>query len=67
MDAAMEGRYIRTLAAAHAETGDFGKAVEVTRVASRLAIAQGEGELAKDLEQELPFYTAGLPYREPSK
>ena len=58
---------LRTLAAAHAETGDFGKAVEVTRVASRLAIAQGEGELAKDLEQELPFYTAGLPYREPSK
>jgi tetratricopeptide (TPR) repeat protein len=58
---------LRTLAAAYAENSQFAKAVEMARIASRLAIAQGDGQLAKNLEQEFLFYKAGLPYRERPK
>jgi protein O-mannosyl-transferase len=58
---------LRTLAAAHAEKGQFEKAVEIARAASQLATTQGDGELAKNLEQELAFYKAGSPYREQPK
>jgi len=58
---------LRTLAAAYAENGQFAKAVEIARAASRLAIAQGDREVAENLEGETRFYETALPYREPPK
>jgi tetratricopeptide (TPR) repeat protein len=53
------------LAAAHAEAGRFGEAIAVARKAQVLAAAQGQSELAKEIEQRLKLYQANQPYREP--
>ncbi|MFN2542925.1 MAG: tetratricopeptide repeat protein [Chthoniobacterales bacterium] len=55
---------LRTLAAAHAENGHFGEAVEIARAALQLANSADDRELAVDLQQDLSFYRAGFPYRE---
>ena len=51
-----------TLAAAHAETGDFDQAVELARRA--LELARGL-EVSAELSTRLGLYEAGTAYREP--
>jgi len=56
--------FIRTLAAAHAEAGQFAKAAATAEAARALATEQGKQELAKRLEEEITLYRAGLTVRE---
>ena len=58
---------LRTLAAGYAEAGQFGKAIESGRAATRLAEMQGDNSLAEELEQQIALYELGLPYHEAPK
>jgi protein O-mannosyl-transferase len=58
---------LRTLAAAYAETGQFGKAIESGRTALQLARVHGDQSLAVELEQQIAVYELRLPYRETRK
>lgn len=51
---------VSTLASAHAELGDFDKAVEW----SQKAVDLGTGEVKEQLKEELNTYKAGKPWRE---
>jgi len=55
-----EGYILSTLAAAHAEVGDF----ESARKWSKQAVELGEGEQLDQLKQELASYEAEKPWRE---
>jgi protein O-mannosyl-transferase len=55
---------LRTLAAAYAETGSFADAKTTAQQAEQLAVDQSNLGLAADLQQELGFYEAGLPFRD---
>jgi len=57
----------RALAAAYAESGQFGKAIEIARAAMQLAQTQGDNSLAGALQQEIALYELALPYRETPK
>lgn len=54
----------RTLSAAYAEIGEFVKATEIAQGALSKAEAQGDRELATELQKEVIIYQAGLPYHE---
>jgi protein O-mannosyl-transferase len=56
--------FIRTLAAAYAEAGQFEKAVNAGQAASGLAHAQGQHGLAARIEGETDFYRRRAPYRD---
>lgn len=58
---------LRALAAAYAESGQFGKAIEIARAAMQLARTQGDNSLAGALQQEIALYELALPYRETPK
>jgi len=58
---------LRTLAAAYAEAGQFGKAIETAQAALQLGQSQGDDSLATELQQEIALYELGLPYREMAK
>ena len=58
---------LRTLAAAYAEAGQFGKAIETAQAAIQLGQSQGDDSLATELQQEIALYELGLPYREMAK
>src|SRR5437870_1571675 len=58
---------LRTLAAGYAEAGQFGKAIESGRAATRAAQMQGDNSLAGELEQQIALYELGLPYHEAPK
>jgi protein O-mannosyl-transferase len=58
---------LRTLAAAYAEAGQFGKAIESARTAMQLRRSQGDDSLAPELQQQIALYELGLPYRETTK
>jgi protein O-mannosyl-transferase len=58
---------LRTLAAGYAEAGQFGKAIESGRAATRVAQMQGDNSLAWELEQQIALYELGLPYHEAPK
>jgi protein O-mannosyl-transferase len=58
---------LRTLAAAYAEAGQFGKAIESAQTAMQVARMQGDNSLAGMLQQEIALYELGLPYREMAK
>jgi tetratricopeptide (TPR) repeat protein len=58
---------LRTLAAAYAEAGQFGKAIESARAATRIAQMQGDKSLAGQVEQDIALYELGLPYHEAPK
>jgi tetratricopeptide (TPR) repeat protein len=58
---------LRTLAAGYAEAGQFGKAIENGRAATRVAQMQGDNSLAGQLEQDTALYELGLPYHEVPK
>src|SRR6267378_104588 len=55
---------LRALAAAYAESGQFGEAIEIARAAMQLARTQGDNSLAGALQQEIALYELALPYRE---
>jgi protein O-mannosyl-transferase len=58
---------LRTLAAAYAEAGQFGKAIETAHAAMQLGQSQGDDSLATELQQEIALYELGLPYHEMAK
>jgi protein O-mannosyl-transferase len=58
---------LRTLAAAYAEAGQFGKAIENARTAMQLGRSQGDDSLGTELQQQIALYELGLPYREMAK
>ena len=58
---------LRTLAAGYAEAGQFGKAIESGRAATRLAQMQDDNSLVEELEQQIALYELGLPYHEAPK
>jgi tetratricopeptide (TPR) repeat protein len=61
-----EPSFLRTLAAAYAENGQFAEAVASVRQASVIAVMQGKTELANRLEKDLVLYRGHLPLRENS-
>jgi tetratricopeptide (TPR) repeat protein len=54
-----------TLAAAEAAAGDFEQAILTARQALRLAIAQQQDDLRRQIETRLARYEAGQPLRDP--
>jgi tetratricopeptide (TPR) repeat protein len=61
-----EPSFLRTLAAAYAESGRFSEAVAAARQASVIATMQGKTRLANSLEKDLLLYRGHLPLRENS-
>jgi len=61
-----ERSFLRTLAAAYAESGRFSEAVATARQASAIATMQGKTRLANSLEKDLLLYRGHLPLRENS-
>jgi protein O-mannosyl-transferase len=59
-----EPLFLRALAAAYAETGQFSKAVQTGQNALELAAARSTDGLANALRKELELYELALPYRE---
>src|SRR6266705_4152468 len=55
---------LRTLAAAYAETGQFGKAIESARTAVQLARMHDDDSLTTELEQQIALYRLHMPYHE---
>jgi tetratricopeptide (TPR) repeat protein len=58
--------FIRTLAAAYAQAGQFEKAIETARRALAQANAQGVHDLAIQIQEELDLYQRRTPLRDPS-
>jgi superkiller protein 3 len=56
--------FVRTLAAARAEAGQFAEAVATAETAKALASTQGKSELASRLEEEIALYRARVAFRE---
>lgn len=56
---------LATLAAAHAETGDFAKAIEIANRAIELAKAANQNDLAAAIGAQLEGYRRGQPVRDP--
>lgn len=53
-----------TLAAAHAETGQFSEATETAGRARSAALAQGQQALAASIQERMALYAGRTPYRE---
>ncbi|MGW8223500.1 MAG: tetratricopeptide repeat protein, partial [Syntrophobacteria bacterium] len=51
-----------TLAAAYAEAGRFHEALQTAQKASKLAVAEGRVEFAKEIERRMQLYKAGKPF-----
>ena len=58
-----DANYVRTLAAAYAESGRFAEAAETGRRALQAAQTQGNSILANALRDEIALYELDLPYR----
>jgi protein O-mannosyl-transferase len=61
-----EPRFLRTLAAAYAESGRFSDALAVAQQAVAIATMQGKTDLATRLKQDLLLYPGRLPLRQNS-
>ena len=59
-----EAGYLDTLAAAHAETGNFDRAIRVAEEAVGLAVEGGADELAENLKSRLRLYRQRQAYRD---
>ena len=59
-----DSNLLDTLAAAHAEAGQFDKAVAVARQAVDQATVQGNDVLAQEIRQRLQLYTSRQPYHD---
>jgi len=57
-----DANYLRTLAAAYAESGRFDEATETAQRALQAAQTQGNSILANLLRDEIALYELGLPY-----
>ena len=57
--------FLHTLAAAHAEAGDFSNAVQVAQQALKLASVTGQTNLVRKAEERLREYQAGHALRDP--
>jgi Flp pilus assembly protein TadD len=57
--------YLRTLAAAYAEVGQFSEAIATAEQAMQIAIVQGKSKLTTIVEKEVIRYRARTPLREP--
>jgi protein O-mannosyl-transferase len=58
--------FIRTLAAAYAQAGQFEKAIETARRALEQANAQGMRDLAVQIQEEADLYQRRTPLRDPN-
>jgi protein O-mannosyl-transferase len=58
--------FIRTLAAAYAQAGQFEKAIETARRAAEQANAQGAHDLSAQIRQDVDLYQRRTPLRDPS-
>jgi tetratricopeptide (TPR) repeat protein len=58
--------FIRTLAAAYAQAGQFENAIETTRRAAEQASRQGEQELARQIMEDVDLYQRRAPLRDPN-
>jgi Tfp pilus assembly protein PilF len=56
--------FVRTLAAAHAEAGQFHEAIATAEAAKALANAQSKPELVRRLEEEINLYRSRVALRE---
>ena len=56
--------FVRTLAAAHAEAGQFAEAVATAEAAKALASTQSKPELVRRLEEEISLYRVRVALRE---
>jgi len=56
--------FIRTLAAARAEAGQFAEAIATAEAAKTLSATQNKPQLATRLEEEITLYRASTPLRE---
>jgi Flp pilus assembly protein TadD len=61
-----EPRFLRTLAAAYAESGRFSEAFAVAQQAVAIATMQGKTDVANHLKEDLAFYRGHLPLRRTS-
>jgi tetratricopeptide (TPR) repeat protein len=61
-----EPRFLRTLAAAYAESGQFSDALVVAQQAVSLATMQGKTDVAARLKQDILLYRGRLPLRQNS-
>jgi tetratricopeptide (TPR) repeat protein len=61
-----EPLFIRTLAAAYAESGRFPEAVTTAEKAEQIATDAGSEKLAGNIRQLLELYRAGKPYHKPA-
>ena len=59
--------FLRTLAAAYAETGNFPEAVRIATAALPLAEEQGNAALASDLRNNIADFELGIPLRDHSR
>jgi hypothetical protein len=55
----------KVLAAAYAENGRFGEAIETAQRGADLAISQGNPALAAEIESNIALYQSGRPLRDP--
>jgi len=62
-----EPLFLRTLAAAYAESGRFSEAIAVAQQAVGIANMQAKPDMAKRLENDLLLFRGNLPLRETSK
>lgn len=60
-----QAQYLDTLAAAHAELGDFGQAAQFAQRAVTLAQQAGQQDLAKRIQGRVRLYLLHKPYRGP--
>ena len=61
-----EPRFLRTLAAAYAESGRFSEAVAVAKQAVLIARMEGKADVANHLQKDLVLYRGRLPLRKNS-
>jgi tetratricopeptide (TPR) repeat protein len=59
-----EPRFLRTLAAAYAESGRFSEAIAAAKQAAVIATMQAKPDMAKRLEKDLVLFRGNLPLRE---
>jgi protein O-mannosyl-transferase len=61
-----EPQFIRTLAAAYAESGRFSEALAVAQQAAVMATMQGKADVANRLKKDLVLYRERQPMRDPN-
>ena len=57
-----DARFLNTLAAALAEVGKFDRAVATAELAARVAFANGNSNLAREVRDRLELYKSGRPF-----